>query len=417
VFNEVVDTLFEHRWDMNIVDDAFLPDSSVHVERGGTKLSVGPEQFRVLVVPPVTAIGQESLRAIDGFLEQSGHVAWIERLPRVTWPLDENEPQRTLQRWFGSARPRLGQTVTVGRGRLSFLPGEGRTVCDYLDRESNPEVVVSDGLEALRVTHRRASDMDLFLLFNDSDQFARGQAQLSGDGEALLIDMDKGHAFQGTTDASGLHIVLRPHQSVCAVFGTPAAQLPVWTCDRPAGEKVDMSNDWTIQLAAGQFDDKGQCTLGDANVELPVFRMKGRGPYERVAGWTQRDYDDSGWKQVHALRGNALSADDASILLRAVLPPGAKSIAVPLPVTGEYAIWGNGRLLAKSLGPQRTDEEDIALPSFPEPTGNVLAIETYAHHTETGLTEPIDVTCGPAPIAQLRSWEDLGFGYYSGRVL
>jgi len=213
-----------------------------------------------------------------------------------------------------------------------------------------------------------------------------------------------------------MHIALRPHQSICAVFGARVAQLPAWMCERPTGEKIDISNNWAIQLAGSRLDDEWAHSLRDTKVTLPVFRMKGRGPYEQVVGWTQCEYDDSGWKQVYALRGNALSADDASILLRATLPPGAKSIAGPLPVTGEYAVWVNGRLQVKSLGPHAKDE-DIALSPLPEATGNVLAIETYAHHAAAGLTEPIKVTCGPAPIARLRSWKDLGFGYYSGRVL
>jgi len=417
VFNEVVDTLFEHRWDMDIVDDAFLAESSVCSDGDMTKLAIGPEEFRVLVVPPVTAVGRESLCAIDRFLRQGGQVVWIERLPRLTWPLSENEPRRTLQRWFGAETPQLGETVAVGQGRLALLPGDVRAICTYLDRELEPQVPISDGLAALRVTQRRMLDANLFLLFNDSNQFVEGRARLDAEGTATLIDMDAGKSYRGTVDASGLHVALRPHQSVCAVFGGDSPQLPAWTCDRPEGEKVDISADWTIQLAGSQLDDEWRCALGETEVALPVFRMKGRRPYERVEGWTARDYDDSDWKQVHALRGHALSSADASVLLRAVLPPGVRSIVQPLPVTGEYVVWVNSDFLAKNLGPVRPDETRLTLPSMPEPTGNILAVETYAHHTEAGLSEPIKVLCGPASIAPLSSWSELGFGYYSGRVL
>ena len=99
-----------------------------------------------------------------------------------------------------------------------------------------------------------------------------------------------------------------------------------------------------------------------------------------------------------------------------MLPPGAVSIARPLPVTGEYALWVSGDPLDKSLEIP-SDEEAIDLTTA-EPTGNVLAIETYAHHTEAGLC------CAghESPVARrgltgcVRG-RDLGFGYYSGRVL
>ena len=49
--------------------------------------------------------------------------------------------------------------------------------------------------------------------------------------------------------------------------------------------------------------------------------------------------------------------------------------------------------------------------------GNILAIETFSHHGPAGLSGPIELICGPGKIDRLKSWEDLGFGFYSGRVL
>ena len=250
VFNELLDTLFAHRWDMDVVDDAFLAESSVDDSGDVTLLTVGPEQFRVLIVSPVTAIGLKSLRAIDAFLQEGGQVVWIERLPKMTWPLSENEPRRTLQRWFGTTDVPLGTTKAVGTGRVALLSGDVSAVCAYLDRTVGAEVMISDGLDALRVTHRRTPEAELFLLFNDSDAFLDGRAKLPTQGTSTLVDFDTGRAYQGTADASGLHVALRPRQTMCAIFTRKARRsLPAWTCERPEGAKVHISTDWTIQLA------------------------------------------------------------------------------------------------------------------------------------------------------------------------
>lgn len=417
MFNELVDRLFENRWDMDIVDDAFLASSSVGEEDDVTRLCIGPEQFRVVIVPPVTAIGLESLRAIDRFLQQGGEVIWLERLPRLTWPVASQEPQQTLRKWFGSSEPQVGKTVTVGKGRVALLPADSRAICKYLDDQMGPSVPISEGLESLRVTHRKTEIAEMFLLFNDSEEFVQGKAKLATGDSPILIDMDSGRAYKGVADGSRVEVSLRPRQSVCVVFGRTGGALPVWACDRPKGRKIDISSDWTIQLAGDQLDDRWQCSLGETEVQLPVFRMRTRAPYELVDGWTDPDHSDDDWKLVHAMRGNALFTEDASILFRAALPPGAMAVETPLPVSGEYAMWLNGQLLEKRLGPPSPQEGRIALDGLSQSQGDILAIETYAHQAAAGLEAPVTVVCGPARIERLRSWMDLGFGYYSGRVL
>ncbi len=417
VFNELVDRLFENRWDMDIVDDAFIASSSVREENEAARLCVGPEQFRVLIVPPVTAIGLESLRAIDRFLQQGGEVVWLERLPRLTWPAASGEPQEMLRKWFGSSEPQVGKTVAVGKGRLALLGGDSRVICQYLDDQIGPAVPISDGLDSLRVTHRKTEATEMFLLFNDSDAFIHGWAKLADGDGPILVDMDTGRAYKATTDDSRVEVPLRPRQSVCVVFGETGDNLPVWTCDRPQGRKIDISSEWTIQLAGDQLDDAWQCELGETKVQLPVFRMKTRAPYELVEGWTDPDFSDRDWKLVHAMRGNALFTEDASILFRTVLPPGAKAIETPLPVTGEYAVWINGQLVEKKLGPPSSQPGRIEVDGLSPLRDNILALETYAHSAAAGLEQPLTVVCGPVEIERLSSWTDLGFGYYSGRVL
>jgi hypothetical protein len=412
VFNDLVNGLFARRWDMDVVDDRLLAGSSV---KAG-KICIGPEDFRVLIVPPVTAIGAKALEAIDGFLRQGGDVVWIERLPSLTWPLNPNQPKATLQRWFGSGKPEIGEVVKIGKGRLALLPGDKSRICDYLEKELGPEIAVSGSLDSLRIEHRRTRDTDYFLLFNDSDEFIAGQARLGKSGSPILIDMDTGKAYSGVVGRSGLEVGLRPHQSMCVIYSADRMDLPAWKCERPRGEKLDLSGGWSIQLVGSELDDKWESSIGVTSIQLPAFRVKKR-QFKQIPGWTNADYSDSEWDKIHVLRGAGLFTDASSILLRAVLPPGTAALKRPLPVTGEYAFWVNGRLIEKNLGPRFSEKGQIDLQGMLTDGRNILALETYSHSGPAGLSGPIELICEPCKIDRLKSWQEFGFGFYSGRVL
>jgi hypothetical protein len=428
VFNDLIDGLFARRWDMDVVDDHLLAGSTVKA----SKICIGPEEFRVLIVPPVTAIGAKALETIDGFLQQGGEVVWIERLPRLTWPISPSQPQATLQKWFGSGKPEIGQVVKVGKGRLALLPGNISRICDYLEKELGPEIAASGDLESLRVEHRRTRDTDYFLLFNDSDGFIAGQARLGESGSPVLIDMDTGRAYSGVVSRGGsrtaltnsLEVRLRPHQSMCVIYsadkpvpsGAEGMNLPTWSCERPRGEKLDLSQGWSIQLVGSELDNKWESSIGATSIELPIFRVKKR-QFKNIPGWTNAGYSDAEWDKIHILRGNGLFTDNSSILMRTELPPGTAALKRPLPVTGEYALWVNGKLIEKNIGPRFSDKGPIELKDLLTGSHDILALETYSHSGPAGLSGPIELFCGPAKIDRLKSWQELGFGFYSGRVL
>lgn len=416
VFNDLIDGLYSRRWDMDIVDDELLSRSTVSNEGNATKLRIGSEDFRVLIVPPVTAIGSRALKAIDTFLRQGGRVVWLERLPRFTWPLDEDEPDATLKKWRPASEPEIGSEIAVGQGRLALLKGDSETVCTWLDAELGPEVPISGNLDALRVTHRKAGTAHFYLLFNDSDAFIQGRMDVRRNHCPLLVDMDTGKSYLGGGCDLGLDVHLRPHQSMCVIYVFDSVYVPGWVCERPGGEKVDISEGWAIQLAGSALDEEWKSSLDATKIRLPVFKVKKR-EFSDVGDWVAPGYYDADWDEIYVLRGSGLFTDHSSILFRANLPPGAKAIQAPLPVTGEYALWVNGKLIEKNIGPQSPEPRQIDLNGKLEAGKNILALETYSHHTAAGLAEPIKLTCGPAEIERLQSWRELGFGFYSGRVL
>jgi hypothetical protein len=416
VFNNLVDSLYAHRWDLDVVDSRLLGQSDISVNRQSVKLSIGPEEFRILIVPPVSAIGLDGLRAMDRFLRKGGWIVWLERLPDLTWPLSNGEATKTFSKWFGGRIPEKGRSIHVGEGTFTLLSAEPETVLKWLDANMGPHIQIEGGLDSLRVNHKKTSKANMFLLFNDSDKFISGQVDLLQDSIPIVIDIDTGKAYTGATGGFGLKINLRPYQSVCALYTSEDVKLPPWSSLRPKGKKIDISDNWTIQLAGKNLDDKLTCSLGPTQIDVPVFRVRKRN-FSKVSGWTEPGYNDTDWEDVCALRGECLFTDASSILLRTKLPPGVKAIMEPLPVTGEYALWIDGRMVEKRIGLSGDTGGKIELYSKGINSPGILALETYSHHGPAGLTDPVTVICGPAQIDSLKSWEDLGFGFYSGRVL
>ncbi|MBZ0258536.1 hypothetical protein K8I31_20885, partial [bacterium] len=253
-----------------------------------------------------------------------------------------------------------------------------------------------------------------YLLFNASDEFAQGEIQLPDSKAYVVVDFDSGKSYQGTKNEFGLSLSMKPWQSVCVMAASQADQdLPAWNVERPSGKSIDISKDWTIQLAGKALDEEWTPELKETRVELPLFKTKMRF-YKKRPGWETPQFDDSEWETRYALRGNALFPNPSTVLYRAILPPGAKAIETPIPAEGAYAVWLNGRLVEKRLTPPQQGRIDFA-----DATGrdDLLALETFSHSGMAGLNSPLEVVCGSTKLDKLTSWQDLDFGYYAGRVL
>ena len=178
---------------------------------------------------------------------------------------------------------------------------------------------------------------------------------------------------------------------------------------------VQLEGPWTIQVVGNALDETWSPSPGETIVELPAFRHRAR-EFQRHAGWEQRDYNDSGWEQVYAVRDQALFVHASPVLLRGTLPPGARAIESPLPVTGEYVLYVNGIEMEKCLG-QSPQNGKIDISKATRGIGDVIAVETTSHSGPAGLTGPLRVVCGPVQVDKLQPWSQWNIPWYTGRVL
>jgi hypothetical protein len=406
-FGELVDGLFNNLWDLDIADGTALEKAKVVQTEGSARLAIGPETYRVLVFPPVRALAPSALCAATEFARAGGTVIWTGRRPETCWPAVTGEPQRTFD-----------QTA------MTFL-AQPRDVIKSLPEIIAKEITIESGdTKGLLIQHRRTPSADLYLCFNDSDRaldcrLALPHAQTPS-GEWLRLETETAEItpIRGTDSGStsSIPLVLTPHASTVLL----RAARPRLETDprRPIGPPAStllLEGPWTIQVVGNALDEVWSPDIGDTVVELPAFRHRAR-EFQPVSGWERQDYDDSNWEKVYAVRDGAIFGHSSPVLLRGVLPPGAKAIETPLPVTGEYVLYVNGVELDKHLGPPPQPGQ-IDLSKATTGLGDVVAIETTSHSGLAGLQSPLRVVCGPVEAERLEPWSKWNLPWYCGRVL
>ncbi len=402
-FGDLVDGLFNNLWDLDIADGKALEKATIAPTEGGARLTIGPETYRVLVFPPVRAIAPSALRVATEFAKAGGTVIWTGRRPETCWPPVTGEPQRTFE-----------QTT------MTFL-AQPRDIVKKLPEIVAREIAVESGdAKGLLIQHRRTPSVDLYLCFNGSDRaldcrLALPPAQMSSC-EWLRLETETGTIESISDTPASVPLILPPHASAVLLCASHVGlDLPHRDVVGGASPTLQLDGPWAIQVIGAALDEVWSSTPGDTIVELPAFRHRAR-EFQPVSGWEQRDYDDSNWEKVYTVRNGVMFDHSSPVLLRGVLPPGAKAIETPLPVTGEYVLYVNGVELDKHLGlPVQPGRIDLSKATTGH--GDIVAIETTSHSGPAGLEGPLRVVCGPVPVDRLEPWSKWDLPWYCGRVL
>jgi hypothetical protein len=423
-FNDLVDGLFNNLWDLDIVDGKALEHARIVQTGAGPRMAVGHETYRVFVFPPVRAVAPSALRIAADFAKAGGLVLWTGRLPDTCWP-PEN-PEQQPQTLLGDSSSSADRVTHVGSGTVAFF-ARPQDAVKSLSQLIKPQIAVESGdSKGLLISHRRTESTDLYLCFNDSGRALNCTLILRHARKSpawLRLDTETGavESIDGSAAGAGSSVPLDlpPHASailLCAE-ASPASKSETHRVDSASGLTPiqPIEGPWTIQVVGNALDKTWSPSPGETVVELPAFRHRAR-EFQRHAGWEQPDYNDRGWEQVYAVRDQALFVHASPVLLRGILPPGAKAIELPLPVTGEYALYVNGIEMEERLGRQPQSGR-IDISKATKGLGDVLAIETTSHSGPAGLAGPVRIVCGPASVDRLQPWSQWNLSWYTGRVL
>ncbi len=414
-FNDLVDGLFNSLWDTDIVDGKALDSARIVQTETGPRITISHESYRVLLFPPVRAVAPAAMRVAADFAKAGGAVIWTGRQPETTWPTMSNAEFGMRSAECFEVSRESDYVRRIGAGTVAFY-AKPRDAIKGLPPLVKPDIAVESGDgTGLLVNHRRTETVDLYLCFNDSDQARSCTLVLPHTDKSpgwLRLDTETGQVDELTTPA----LDLGPHASaVLLCTEHTESGLPHHDSTGVPKTGTRLEGPWTIQVVGSALDDTWSPALGETVAELPAFRHRAR-EFQRHAGWEQRDYNDNGWEQVYAVRDQALFVHASPVLLRGILPPGAKAIESPLLATGEYILYVNGIEIEKCLGPVSQNGK-IDISRATEGIGDVIAVETTSHSGPAGLAGPLRVICGPVQVDKLQPWSRWNIPWYTGRVL
>lgn len=397
VFDDLVNAISYGPWDCDIVDAAALAQAEIQ----DGSLKIGPEHFRCLVLPSTRTLDAAVAGSIASALKAGLLLVILGDAP--TCLLDD----------AGGALERFNQALETYSSQI-LKCSTAQELCGWLDRKIPSAAVIGfpDGTpEGILVQARKAHETALWLIVNDNEITSRFQILLPvekqiTENDLTAIELDSGSKRSLPAKKVGDHLLIELELGPLDARIVLASAKPARGNENTAGvireikRKIPLDA-WTVQVSP-------------SDCKIPAWKMRERG-WEALKGWQQPDCDDSTWCQVVAGQSALGSASAQSALFRAVLPPGAKYLRRPLPLTGEYELFVNGRLAERRLGPP-LNEGLLEISHLCSGLRDILALEVSSHSALSGLSSPLEVCCEAVSLPALMPWTELGLGWYSGIV-
>src|SRR5215831_150476 len=335
-YDRMILRLAERQWDYNIADDYYFERSRVE----GNELVIGPQRFRAVVLPPITAISGKTLQKLLEVYAAGGTILGIRQLPETAGEAggDAEVVQRGIEELFGPGAANTPRSFTENHnsaGGQSFYVAENvATLIDLLDAHVTKDVkVVLSSPENLFFQHRAMNGQDYYWLVNDSNRTRTARLIFSTSGipekwDALtglrsplfyvnrptgtevLLNFDPWDAYyivfqppRGSpqraelvsTNAETLQPVSRVHDSLAVSATAPAGQKSIEVSLRANGKtlraQTALPSVKPVTLE-GPWDFRPEPDL----VAAPYARVKDapEGDGDQL-GFGRREFDDGAW--------------------------------------------------------------------------------------------------------------------------
>ena len=437
-FDRIVDGLMGEQLDMDVLDDAALAEG--RMDAGG--FTVGRETYRVLVLPPMSAMR----------LADAGRILELAEGGLPVLASEGFAPVASADR--GAGDPELGDIMERLHGYLRRFQGIGQ-LAEQIRELTGPDILVVAGpRETLDAAHRRRAGVDFYLLSHTGgrEQDYRISVGCRGRDTALLDCRGQRHPAQiwGQGERTEVRFLAEPEELYYFVLaqeevpgagtaedaggaapgiggGSGSAEAEgmdgTWDCFSPWPEGKSLVEEighfrflpWPKGLdGAGSADSFAELDLPVCRT-LPLSYESGDG--ERLAAvwrhWMEPGFDDSAWEVISLKHGPKLYNHTGSRLFRFTLPVGTAAVRRPIPARGEYALYLNGRLVEAVTGFARETGEDwIPVEGCGERPG-ILAIESSSMMPQFGVSAPIAIRILPVETRAV-DWEELGLSWYAG---
>jgi hypothetical protein len=156
----IMQQLLEHQRDFDVVDDRSV--ASVLKLEGKELKNLSGQDYGAVIVPSVTAMSKAALDRLQAFAAAGGQVIFLGRLPSMV----------VEKAFLNAGKP----------GDLSWAKHEpaGKLTDEVLAALPQPDVTLEQPCPAIKYTHRRLKDADVYFLFNEAAERQSCKATLTG---------------------------------------------------------------------------------------------------------------------------------------------------------------------------------------------------------------------------------------------
>ncbi len=246
--------LFHGGWDYHVLDREFLKRAEI----SGSSLKIRDEEFSVLVLPPMVAMEEESVRRIGAFLDAGGKVLSIGELPAAL------QGEKRIARFPLRKHPPFMDQLNYTKALETPPPlkEDLQPLLQKLQAIHPPEVrIAGDTTAGLHWSHRRSDDVDMYWVVNDSDRERSAVWTFPGKGRFERWDAESGKRTPWCN--AGL-LGMNPWEA----FYIVRSNGPAHTCpENPAAEEV------LLQLPMSGWEFTPEAT----NLEVPYVRNERTG--------------------------------------------------------------------------------------------------------------------------------------------
>ena len=330
--------LSNHLWDYNIADDRYLKSARVD----GNELLIGPQRYRAIILPPITALSRATLKKLQEFHRAGGIIFGIRILPTASPEAGDNDP--VIKEGMASIFD-IGVTTAQNSGSdhmvakaagAYFIDDSVDALIATLDAHVPKDVQVMSGPERhLLFEHRRKLQTDYYWVVNDTDRKRINEIHIAANGipekwDALTGSQEPLFYVNGPS-GTDVRLNLDPWDAFWVVLHPLAGKPQTMALEATNAEKLNgivrhgttvevhvsgpaSPSETTIELRDGAHVFKGATSSSGAQ---PVtlsgawgFRPKPdyvSVPYAKVSdaleaagirlGWTDSTFDDTDWPE------------------------------------------------------------------------------------------------------------------------
>jgi len=256
---DLVGRVLDAGYGVDFFDDDVLK-SAGKVDAGGG-LRLGPNVYRIVILPDVERIPLETLRALDTYVQHGGALVATRRMPSLApgyraTGADHDAVRAIAQRLFGPS------------GRATLLARDDAALTAKLASLRTPDVSLADFGSDIGFVHRHLDDGEIYFVANTANRRRETAAAFRvGDFDAEWWDPVRGVTTPAVATSTSrttttMPLVLEPYESKLLVFSRrpPPFRTPTVAKITPV-RTLDLSTGWTVHFSPG-----------DRSVAMPTLR-------------------------------------------------------------------------------------------------------------------------------------------------